>query len=52
MQQQSTNPVVPKILSLVKGIPSVQKIEKVTVVEEPSLEASLVNLVPVISNES
>ena len=52
MQQQTTAPVVvPKLLSLVKGIPNVPPAEKVAVIEQPAFDPSLASLVSRISNE-
>ena len=52
MQQQTTAPVVvPKLLSLVKGIPNVPPAEKVVVIEQPAFDPSLASLVSRISNE-
>ena len=52
MEQQSTTPVVvPKLLSLVKGIPNVPPAEKVAVFEQPGFDPSLASLISRISNE-
>jgi len=52
MKQETSAPVVvPKLLSLVKGIPNLPPAEKVAVIEQPTFEPSLASLVSRISNE-